>query len=118
MVCGQNGNEVNLDILSLPLGGQPSFTPLPINTSEFKTKSESLEQQAILMGSQTEQTYDDSDSDTDLTDNYNEVVETDITNDLACMSSRKPDRAIKQRPQRNRPSEQFLKQFEYDDLDS
>ena len=126
MICGSNGNEANLDILAIPLFGEPGFAPLAIDASQFKTKSDNIEEHAVLMGSQPDQHYNDSnsDSETALTDDFdnqnNMCTEADLTaiaHPSYVFMLRKADHCIHSHPIRNRHSEKFLRSFQHDDDD-
>ena len=66
----QDPNETNLDVLTLPLWGKPTYTPLQVDCSQFKNPAEVLEQQNTLIGSQPEP---ESDSDKDGPDQVSDV---------------------------------------------
>ena len=76
------------------------------------------------MGSQPDQNYNDSNSDSenDLTNDLdnldnmcNEVDLTDIAHPSHVFMPRKADHHVHSRPIRNRPSEKFLRSFQHDD---
>ena len=125
-----NDNEVHLDVLSLPLYGESSYVTLKINESEFDPQLHCSDN-AVLMGSQPDNYYEDSNSESD---NDNEIDDDEINdidynlNNITNVADfdddtnhhsnfmempRKADhRIVPNRPQRNRPSRKFLEGFQ------
>ena len=106
LICDKNSNEESdLDLLNLPLWGQPTYTALAIDSSHFKNPVKILDEQHILHGNEPQQDSND-DDELDKDDDIQFKI-SDIDN-LTNFNLLHDKQGRDERPCHNKPSNKFL----------
>ena len=109
--CERNeNNESEIDLLNMPIFGEPTFAALSIDSSNFTNPIQVIDEENVLHGNQLQQETDSDNDDNGTEDVVFELADTvsHSNNDLLHIPGRDSRRAV-----RNAQSSKFLHQFQF-----